>query len=131
MHNYSAWEREWLIPVAIIVTVEVVLWWIAFVAVAGRAFAPNGISAMPSMHVGLTLWLALVLRHTRWAKLTWTYFVLIWLGSVHLGWHYASDGLVAGLAILLIWRCAPFLAWKVRSKHPIKQSFGVASFHCN
>lgn len=36
LHNYSAREREWLIPVAI-GTVEVVLWRIAFLA--GRAQA--------------------------------------------------------------------------------------------
>jgi hypothetical protein len=64
----------------------------------------NGLSAMPSMHVGLTLWLALVLRKTRAAPLAWTYFALIFLGSVHLGWHYVSDGLVASLGVLCIWR---------------------------
>lgn len=87
----------------------------------------NGISAMPSMHVGLTVWLALVLRHTRWATLTWTYCGLIWLGSVHLGWHYASDGLVAGVAILLLWRFAPLVAWKERSAQAMKRSTCVAS----
>lgn len=71
----------------------------------------NGISAMPSMHVGLTLWLALVLRETRFATFAWAYFAFIWLGSVHLGWHYVADGLIASLAVLLLWRWAPALSW--------------------
>lgn len=72
----------------------------------------NGISAMPSMHVGLTLWLALVLKGTRFAPLAWGYFAFIWLGSVHLGWHYAADGLAAALAILLLWQAAPALSYR-------------------
>ncbi len=64
----------------------------------------SGISAMPSMHVALALWLVLIARRTRAAPLAWTYFWLIWLGSVHLGWHYVSDGLVGALGMLAIWR---------------------------
>ena len=63
----------------------------------------TGISAMPSMHVGLSLWLALIVRGRRYAPLAWLYFAIIWLGSVHLGWHYFSDGLVASAAMLLLW----------------------------
>ena len=37
----------------------------------------------------------------QWAG--WAYVALIWFGSVHLGWHYFSDG-VAGIAgALLVW----------------------------
>ena len=64
----------------------------------------TGISAMPSMHVGLSLWLALISRGGRYAPLAWLYYAIIWLGSVHLGWHYVSDGLVASVAMLLLWR---------------------------
>ena len=66
----------------------------------------TGISAMPSMHVGLSLWLALISRGRRYAPLAWIYYAIIWLGSVHLGWHYFSDGLVASAAMLLSWRAA-------------------------
>jgi hypothetical protein len=76
--------------------------WSAFKS--DHAFIANGISAMPSMHVALTLWLALVLNHTRVALIGWIYYGLIWLASVHLGWHYFSDGLVATGGTLFLWR---------------------------
>ena len=77
-----------------------------------HAYIANGISAMPSMHVALTLWLAMVLNKTRAAPIGWIYFALIWLGSVHLGWHYLSDGLVAVTGTLLLWRCSSaILKW--------------------
>jgi hypothetical protein len=74
---------------------------------ANVATVANGISAMPSMHVASTLWLALVLKDTRFAVLGWTYYALIWIGSVLLGWHYFSDGLVGSIGVLLLWRLAP------------------------
>ncbi len=76
----------------------------------------SGISAMPSMHVGLTFWLVLILRHTRFAALAWVYFALIYVGSVHLGWHYFSDGWVACLAVWLLWKWAPSVVASVSSR---------------
>jgi len=71
-----------------------------------------GISAMPSIHVAISLWMALAARALapRLAPLAAAYFVLIWIGSVQLGWHYASDGLVGSLGLLGLWalaRCKP------------------------
>ena len=74
---------------------------------ANVATVANGISAMPSMHVGLTLWLALVLKDTRLSGLAWLYFALIWIGSVLLGWHYFADGLVGSIGVLALWKLAP------------------------
>jgi hypothetical protein len=74
----------------------------------------SGISAMPSLHVALALWLALIFQRTRIAPVAWVYFTLIWIGSVHLGWHYVSDGLVGVLGIYAIWRAATFSQIAVR-----------------
>jgi hypothetical protein len=65
----------------------------------------NGISAMPSMHVaGAVLFALAGWRAGRAPGLALTLFALIVLiGSVHLGWHYAVDGYVGALGALLLW----------------------------
>jgi hypothetical protein len=72
----------------------------------------GGISAMPSMHVAMAFWLAMTVRayfpKIQWAG--WTYWALIWISSIHLGWHYASDGLVGSAAAALVWRAATALS---------------------
>jgi hypothetical protein len=71
-----------------------------------------GISAMPSMHIAMACWLALTIR-AAWPRAQfagWAYLALIWFGSVHLGWHYFSDGVVGVAAALLIWRLAGVIA---------------------
>ena len=66
----------------------------------------EGISAMPSLHVALPVLYALVgVRVNRWLGLGFgIYAFLIFLGSVHLGWHYAIDGYVSVLAVIAIWK---------------------------
>lgn len=75
----------------------------------------GGISAMPSLHIAMACWLALTVRERfpRFQWLGWTYFGLIWLGSIHLGWHYFSDGAVGTAGSLLVWRAAG--AWATRT----------------
>jgi len=82
-----------------------------------------GISAMPSLHNAVAVLYALALsRRSRvLGRVGWGYAAIIWIGSVHLGWHYAIDGLVAAAAMIAIWagagryltRCGytPDLAW--------------------
>jgi hypothetical protein len=64
-----------------------------------------GISAMPSMHVGATFLLALAAwqSHRIVASLLLVYTGVIFIGSVHLGWHYALDGYVALIGVWTIW----------------------------
>ncbi len=67
----------------------------------------SGISAMPSMHVAIATLFALVCwRVRRWLGIAMTvYAVVIMLGSVHLGWHYAIDGYLGAAGMLAIWWC--------------------------
>lgn len=64
-----------------------------------------GISAMPSVHVATAFLIALATRRThRIAGIAAAvYFVLILVGSVHLGWHYAIDGYAAVVGTWLVW----------------------------
>ncbi|MGO4376893.1 phosphatase PAP2 family protein [Pseudoduganella sp. RAF53_2] len=64
------------------------------------------ISAMPSMHVASAVLLAqLGWSLCRKAGIALTIFaILIFLGSIHLGWHYALDGYVGGAGAWIIWK---------------------------
>jgi hypothetical protein len=64
-----------------------------------------GISAMPSIHVAISVWILLAARTMapRAAPFALGYVAFIWIASVQLGWHYVTDGLVAVLGMLLIW----------------------------
>lgn len=67
-----------------------------------------GISAMPSLHNAVAILYALALspygRKTSIA--VWTFAATIFIGSVHLGWHYAVDGILAGAVMVLVWKLA-------------------------
>ena len=69
-----------------------------------------GISAMPSLHVGMAALLAILLQHrfgNRWpAWLGWAYALAIWFASVHLGFHYVTDGAVSILSAFVLWRAS-------------------------
>jgi PAP2 superfamily len=79
---------------------------------SGGGHLGTGISAMPSMHVAVALWVALVARvHApKLSPLGFIYFALVAIGSVYLGWHYASDGIVAVGITLVAWKIAGFAA---------------------
>ena len=67
-----------------------------------------GMSAVPSMHVAISLWIWLTAR-SMVPRLQWLaalYFVLIAIGSVQLGWHYVSDGVAGGIGMLIVWKIA-------------------------
>ncbi|QEX20401.1 hypothetical protein FRZ61_03180 [Hypericibacter adhaerens] len=72
----------------------------------------SGISAMPSLHVAMALIFVLVgWRSSRLLGLFFAgFFLVIAIGSIHLGWHYAVDGLAAILGVLAIWFASGWLA---------------------
>lgn len=71
-----------------------------------------GISAMPSIHVAISLWIWLTARAfaPRLAPAALLYVVLVWIGSVQLGWHYASDGFAGVIGMLAVWRLAQLIS---------------------
>tara|TARA_B100001179_G_scaffold207489_1_gene172058 strand:+ start:768 stop:1211 length:444 start_codon:yes stop_codon:yes gene_type:complete len=75
----------------------------------------SGITAMPSMHVAISVlyWLAAREISPKAGRFFFWFMVVIWIGSVHLAYHYALDGLVSLVAIYCIWRTVPvvFRAW--------------------
>lgn len=85
-----------------------------------------GISAMPSLHVATALLIAL----TCWGSGRWLrgfgllFLLLILLGSVHLGWHYAVDGYLAiALTLPIWWGCG----WLAQRLVPSSENFVQSS----
>ncbi len=77
--------------------------------------AARGITAMPSMHVATSVIFALLGQASgkRWLGWILTSFaVLIMIGSVQLGWHYAIDGYF-GIAVALFswWLARKIVEW--------------------
>lgn len=65
----------------------------------------SGISAMPSMHVAIaTLAVMMCLNANRMlVPAAGIFLIVIAIGSVHLGWHYAMDSIVSIIGTWLIW----------------------------
>jgi len=76
--------------------------------VAQRYGFAMGISAMPSMHNAITFLYLLAVwdggRKLRAAAAIFATAILV--GSVHLGWHYAVDGLFAWAMVAVLWWAA-------------------------
>ena len=75
----------------------------------------GGISAMPSIHVAMAVVFALLgMRVNCWLGIVLiAYAVIIQIGSVILGWHYAIDGYVSIILTILLWKLVgkiPFVA---------------------
>jgi hypothetical protein len=71
----------------------------------------KGISAAPSMHIAST-WIVTrfcFAAGRRAAILGSLFLLVIFLGSIHLGWHYAVDGYIAVLLAWAIWRAVDWI----------------------
>lgn len=80
----------------------------------------GGITAMPSMHNATALLFVLTTwnKSKRLRNLLILHMILIFLGSVHLGWHYAVDAYVAWALTLVLWSAAHLIAkwWEAQPK---------------
>ncbi len=78
----------------------------------GASTTISGISAMPSVHNAMCVLLVLAARHIsrRLTILAAIFAMIIFVGSVHLGWHYAIDAYASMLAVPVIWKVAGWLA---------------------
>ncbi len=74
--------------------------------------ALGGISAMPSMHLISTVLMAiLACRTNKWLGAGFVVFTtIIFIGSIHLGWHYAVDSIAGVLLAITFWAVAGFVA---------------------
>jgi hypothetical protein len=74
-----------------------------------------GISAMPSLHNAIAvLYIFMGFRFGRIAgSVATAYAAIIFVGSVHLGWHYAVDGIFAAVGMWAIWAAVNW--WCARS----------------
>jgi hypothetical protein len=81
------------------------------------ALPAAGISAFPSLHVAIAVWVALALRH--W--LGWIYPAIITFGSILFGWHYILDA-PAGMIVAIL---AYYLAQKILGRGESRSSVDV------
>ena len=71
---------------------------------------PIGISAFPSMHNGTAFLIAISFRPVSktLSNILFAFTAMVFLASIHLGWHYAVDGYAAfGLAMICWWGAKP------------------------
>jgi PAP2 superfamily len=72
----------------------------------------GGISAMPSMHNATVLLFVLATANrSKFVRgIVLAHAILIFLGSIHFGWHYAVDAYIGGIIVLVLWPTSHWLA---------------------
>lgn len=88
---------------------------------SGAIAVGGGISAMPSLHNAMAILFACASwrvspLHGRAMSI---YAGVIWIGSIHLGWHYALDGIVALAATMALWKLTGVLGYRARRGEPL------------
>ncbi|OCW57303.1 phosphatase PAP2 family protein [Hoeflea olei] len=87
---------------------------------AGRPGLGGGISAFPSVHVGLITMNACFLGawSRRWGIVAFAYVGFVLASSVYLGWHYAIDGYVSILLVVAAYHATRQLLQRTRAAEP-------------
>lgn len=85
----------------------------------GKDYIGGGISAMPSLHVAMAMLSFLCVysySNSRALKVISGLFgIAIFIGSVHLGWHYAWDGIISIIGVgIFWWSTGRFVDWVER-----------------
>lgn len=89
--------------------------------------SPNPVAAVPSLHAAYSflfaLWITRLYK-TKWRFLAWLYPILIWVGTVYLGEHYAIDAILGVLFAAVSYFLAPVV---VRGISQLWQRFSKES----
>lgn len=90
------------VPIMVLNVQEMLLEWYA----EAENGLGSGITAMPSMHCAIAFlyWLAVRRIHKGWGVFFGVFFLVIWISSVHLAYHYSVDGLISLIAVAAIWK---------------------------
>ena len=75
-----------------------------------QAYPGGGISAMPSMHIASAVLLAIAAGRSMLAIPAWLFVAILAVGSVHSGYHYAVDAILAAIIALACWKLAASVA---------------------
>jgi hypothetical protein len=110
------------------------IWAVDLQEVLWQGLMSNGvlgeISAMPSLHNGTALLFALAAYQVSrfWGRMMLANTLIILIGSVHLGWHYALDGYVAWVLCLIMWQAsAPIARWWHRQPQQVEFDAALAA----
>lgn len=86
--------------------------------------SPNPVAAVPSLHAAYAFLFAFYITRLykqRWRYLAWVYPMLIWVGTVYQGEHYAIDAVLGVIYAVAAYYAAPYVvSWLQTSYKRVK-----------